>query len=517
VPIAPVENIWRGNKVLKEWYSPGSQGAEIGKFVEAMKQAGGRARMDRFYATEYTKKMKDAFRSGNIPGGILRLPLAAIEQAAKPMMEWLVPRQKVGVFMDLARYEMERLDAKGAPPQEVRATMQKIWNSVDNRMGQLIYDNLFWNRTIKDLGMASVRSLGWNLGTFRELGGGAIDFAHQAVKVAKGQRPEMTYRMAYTVSLPIVSGTIGAIMQYLYTGQGPQELRDYFFPKTGKTDRDGNPARVSLPSYMKDIYHYYEEPGRTVTNKLHPALSIMADMLQNKDYFGTEIRNADDPIMKQLMDELKFGAKSTMPFSIQGAKKNLERGERAGAGVALPFIGITPAPRHLQQTDVQNEIFKTYERRKGHPERSQAQFERAQAKSEIVQAYKDGDITTMWNKIDEHRKKGTIPKKDDELSKMLNLEHAKLPGDIKAFGQLPDDDQRRLLSKMSVEEAAKYIWFAHEKVKADMYSISENVGKAGDLYHEGKINKPDFEMGYAQVPPQALETAYGTRIPATAR
>ena len=38
--------------------------------------------------------------------------------------------------------------------------------------------------------------------------------------------------MAYEIALPIVTGYIGAIVNYGYTGHGPQELKDYFFPRT---------------------------------------------------------------------------------------------------------------------------------------------------------------------------------------------------------------------------------------------------------------------------------------------
>src|SRR5208337_1688178 len=98
-PYAPVENILRGRKLYKEWMSPGTQGAELGRMVDALINSGGRVRMDSFYRTEFTEGMMDAFRKFNIPGGILRAPFALVEQTMKPLMEYIVPRQKLGVFM----------------------------------------------------------------------------------------------------------------------------------------------------------------------------------------------------------------------------------------------------------------------------------------------------------------------------------------------------------------------------------------------------------------------------------
>jgi hypothetical protein len=54
-------------------------------------------------------------------------------------------------------------------------------------MGQLVYDNLFWNRTVKDLSMASVRSVGWNIGDIRELPGGVKDAAVEATRKLMGK------------------------------------------------------------------------------------------------------------------------------------------------------------------------------------------------------------------------------------------------------------------------------------------------------------------------------------------
>src|SRR5262249_9503285 len=161
----------------------------------------------------------------------------------------------LGVFAELARRELERL-GPAASRDDVRVAMAKAWDSVDNRLGQMVYDNLFWNKAVKDLSMASVRSLGWNLGTIRELGGGAVDTVLAGKDLATGKKPEFTHRMAYLVAMPMLTGIMGAVAGYLMTGKGPDELRDYFFPKTGELDAQGRPIRLTLPSYMKDVYHY---------------------------------------------------------------------------------------------------------------------------------------------------------------------------------------------------------------------------------------------------------------------
>lgn len=353
-PLAPFTNALKGDKVLKEWMTPGSQGDEIGKIVDGLKAAGGRAQMDKFYQTEITRKMLDNFRQGgalNYAKGTLRAPFSAVELAAKPIMEWIVPRQKLGVFADMAKRELASL-APGASRDDVRKAMGKAWDSVDNRLGQLVYDNLFWKKAAKDLSMASVRSLGWNLGTLRELGGGALDALAQGKGMLKGQKPELTHRMAYLAAMPILAGTIGGTMQYMLTGKGPEELRDYFFPKTGERDPQGRDIRLTLPAYMKDVYHYAHDPVGTVTGKVHPLISLAHDMLMNKDYFDQPIRNSDDPFIRQVMDVAGHTIKQFAPIGISQAVASRETGQKFGEQAAN-FVGVTRAPKWVSMSDAE--------------------------------------------------------------------------------------------------------------------------------------------------------------------
>ena len=355
VPTAPLTNMLQGNKVLKEWTKPGSQGADIAKIIDAVRMAGGRAKMDGFYQTNITKRMMELFRErtpGSTMGALWRAPLAAIEQTSKPLMEYLVPRQKLGVFADLARKDMERLGPK-ATPEQMRAAFGKSWDSVDNRMGQMVYDNLFWKKSVKDLAMASVRSVGWDLGTIRELGGGMIDTAKFLKDTMDPKaKAEFTHRMAYMIALPLLTGIYGATYQYLKTGKGPEEPRDYYFPKTGETDPQGRDVRLAMPSYIKDVYHYAHAPLATIEGKVSPFPSLVAQMLNNKDFFGRDIRNADDPLVQQMADEAKYFAKSYEPIGVRqyfiSTSAKQAPGERAAN-----FVGITRAPAWVGETDAE--------------------------------------------------------------------------------------------------------------------------------------------------------------------
>lgn len=426
--IEPFTTYLKGDKVLKEYFSPGSQGQDIGAMVDALIKAGGRVKMDSFYKNSAVESFWKALRSGNYPGTGLRAPGALIEAMAKPIMENIVPRMKLGVFSDMARFELGKL-GKDANPNNVREALGRAWDSVDNRLGQVVYDNLFWKRTIKDLGLASVRSLGWNLGTFRELGGGIKDIGTQISKASKGERPEVTARMGYLIALPFLAGLYGALYQKMKTGKGPEELKDYYFPKTGEINPDGSPERISLPSYMKDIYAYYEAPVKTVSHKLHPVISAISQMLENKDYYGTEIRNADDSKVKQVRDMFEFALKQFEPFSLRNYQQRIEKGGSKSQAVQS-FFGITPAPASIDRTDTQERI-SDYLKAKGVPVKTKEQFETSKTVRGMIQKGRAGvDIMPALSDMEQgDAKKRSIAKRTlvsplQDSFKMLPLSQA---------------------------------------------------------------------------------------------
>lgn len=380
-PFAPITNIMQGRELLQAWYGK-DMGSLTNTIAELMAAGGGRAKMDKFYATGAKDSMQKALKEGKIVTASMKVPFYIIEQMARPIMEYIVPRQKMGVFMDMMKMEMER--NPGISHQELRGIAQRAWDSVDNRMGQVVYDNLFWDRTTKDLAMASVRSLGWNLGTIRELGGGVKDVFGNVDDVIHGRGTKMSYRTAYVMALPIVTGLYGAIYQYLHTGKGPQELKDYYFPKNGAIDNKGQEARVSLPTYMKDIYHYKTDPVQTVINKFSPVNNAVMEMITNKDFYGTQIRNMDDPAIQQILDESKFMASQFLPFGF----RNLGKDTRTSSGSKIePFIGITPAPYDINMTAAEKEAYELEKGKIPVGSRTKEQAKHSQAKSKLRSAY----------------------------------------------------------------------------------------------------------------------------------
>lgn len=381
-PVAPFMNIIRGDKMLKEYYKPGTQGGRLGTLVDAMVMAGGRARMDTFYQAQTARNAADIMRqasllsrgigaaiggalgstmgpAGTVAGAGLGATFGARGLAdvfAKPVMEYLVPRMKMGVFADLAEFELQRLGEGRLTDEEIQAALARAWDSVDNRMGQLVYDNLFWKKSHKDLLMASVRSVGWNTGTIREVGGGVADLKLLATgrpaigmkNTPGGWSPEVSTRLSYAIALPIVAGIVGSIIYYLSTGEHPETLKDRYFPRSGARGTPGWSKRLSLPTYIKDIVHVHHKGiVDTVQGKLHPFLTLLGDMLNNEDYYGDQIHNWNDPMVKQAQAVASHILESYTPMTMKPPAGKRPPVETTRDKV-LKFGGITPAPKYIQ-------------------------------------------------------------------------------------------------------------------------------------------------------------------------
>jgi hypothetical protein len=363
-PIAAVKNVRRGARLRTALLNPGNATPELQRMVDALIQGGGRAKMDDFWRLGQGRgilkpiftgqfrtlghDLANEFQKGGYWWGPFKAAGSLISRGMNDLswliLEYLVPRQKLGVFYNMASDWMRV--HPNATRDELRQGMGLIWDSVDNRMGQMTYDNVFWNKTAKDVAFMSVRSVGWNLGTFRELGGGVADAAKQLSKLNKGQEAELTHRMAYAIVLPMTTALWGAVIQYLYTGHGPETLLDYFYPKNGKNTPYGAEDRVSVPSYIKDVVGFSKDPVQTAQNKLNPMFGTMWGLYENQDFYGATIADPNSSLGEYIGDVAGYMAKAYEPFSFQAMKRLANENASWGAMVGGMF-GIQPAPGYI--------------------------------------------------------------------------------------------------------------------------------------------------------------------------
>ncbi|MGA2342580.1 MAG: hypothetical protein ABSG29_05255, partial [Steroidobacteraceae bacterium] len=386
-PVAPFTNMLKGDKMLKEWYRPGASGGLIGAYVDRLQDAGGRARMSDFYESRIGDKMMRMFRQGgvgNTLGGILRAPAAAVEYIPQLIMKEVVPRLKMGAFADAARYDLERLGPAG--PEAVRKSLSQTWDSIEDRMGQMTRDNLFWHRTASDIAGLMTRSVGWNLGTLRGVGGGILDMAKVPFDLATGRK---TYdqvnlrRIANNASMLTMTMAWGALRTYMNTGQGPQTMKDYFFPRKA----DG--TRESPLSYVTDAYEFAKSPLHTLANKAAPLVSLISALAANKDYKGNKIWDPDETVGEKVGDAAKYSAKDATPLSVRQYLEGREEG-RSTMDQLAPSLGIRNAPRDIDQTEAESAASQIAASEMSSEGRSKVQAGRHDAERAITQLARAG-------------------------------------------------------------------------------------------------------------------------------
>ncbi|CAO0822432.1 hypothetical protein DFAR_3060005 [Desulfarculales bacterium] len=379
-PTAIVRTAMEGGKILSEFNSPsgidtptdiaikflqtnGEHG--IAMVAKAAELAGGGFAMDRGLRTYQTEAMVRDWASGKKLKAMARGPMALIEVSMKPVLEWLVPRQKAGVFGEMVGRIVEMNPDKTL--MELRPEFREAWNRVDARLGQVRYDRLFLDNAYKNAIQAIIRAPGWTGGTLTEVGGAPVDaakFVKEWLDTGKAPK-DIPNRVAYTMSLFATVCLANGLMTYLFTGETPKGM-DFFAFRSGGKDVHGNENRWLLPTYMKDIFAYFRDWQHTITAKTHPLLALAGDMMKNKTYYGEQITNEDRNWYERWVEDRGLHAVKTFtPFWMAGANKAVERaggwGQPTGdilERVAPPLVGVMPAPRPYTASDAQKVIDK---------------------------------------------------------------------------------------------------------------------------------------------------------------
>lgn len=375
VPFAPVQLARTGKKVQDVYLglTPGT--AEMREVVDLLTQAGGRAKGSR-HAPDYEFSSAGSYVTA-LKRGQLKMQTAAdlsqirdapisgttkvaarhigriMDTVAQPIFEKYIPLIKNGAFKEnLAAWLKQNPNASQA--ERVSAARQ-IQDSVDNRFGEMVSDNVFWNQMLKQTAQVSLRSWSWSFGgVVREIGGGIRDATRAPFKRPTGTGPQdtrWTQKMDYVIALPIVYSGLSTIYQFLKTGEPPRSIHDLLAPRTGGTDAaTGQPERLMIPGYMKDVFGFYEHPVGEATNKIGTAPQVAGQLLKNSNWRGDPIFSprtdsmADDA-PRWLKDFWNYATQTLGPIS----GRDMAKGKKTGSNLSAPekILGVRTAPRYL--------------------------------------------------------------------------------------------------------------------------------------------------------------------------
>jgi hypothetical protein len=264
-----------------------------------------------------------------------------LDTVAYPLFTRTVPMIKNSANYD-AIADWVKLNPTASESDILKAS-RDIIDSTDNRFGELIQDNLFWNKALKNSAQLMVLSMGWDLGTARETVGGMKDLQRYI-----GKGGDLTPRAAYLIGAPISHMINSMVYQYIKTGTLPSNPQDLVYPPTGGTVTESPntryekkvPERTNIPDTEKDIIGYQENWQEELKNKLAPVWQIAGRMATNQQWNG-------DPISYEFEQRAPQGVKayakyimdSLTPISIQSID---QRKPGSNIGTLESFLGSRP-------------------------------------------------------------------------------------------------------------------------------------------------------------------------------
>lgn len=348
---------------------------------------GGKLAMSQDYKINSIQTFRNALIENNYIGAAIRSIPALNEVMMKPLFEVYIPRLKVGMFLKeysltLSERAVDLEAGKITRPELART----VWDFTENRLGEMNFDNLFWNRTLKSSLQLMVRSVTWKLGNIRAFGRAISEQALEFASAAKeGRMPRLEQEFAWMWGLAATTAAMSSTIMYMTTGETPQDLIDYIYPKI---DKEGN--RISLPTYMRDLFSLVHSPISYIQHSLSGWISRFSEVIQNKDFYGVEVHDRDESFINQRLDDLIHMV--PLPFGVSSYKRMKEEKQPIERQIS-GFLGFTKAPYYIEQTKAEQmagELISGYmpERPRTKEEFKKSQLIKTHA-SEIQRAIKD--------------------------------------------------------------------------------------------------------------------------------
>lgn len=344
--------------------------------------------------------------SSNYIGAGLRAFPAANEFLMKPLFDYYIPNLKLAQFFreyDEALRSNERKLKGGILTRAALA--RQVWRFVEGRFGELNYDTLFWNNTFKSAMQLMFRSVTWKLGSVESFSKAFSGQAKEFMDAARERRaPELHRNMAWLFGMFLLTAAIGAILSKTLGNKEPKNLTDYVFPQIDPSDPH---VRVSIPTYFKDLVHLIHSPFGYVKSSMAGWIGRVADLLSNKDYYGVQIRNTDDPLVKQALQVGRYATETMLPFSIRGYR-NLSDQQVNALRKSLSIVGVNPAPRYIGQSAAEQRVDEIMHGKRSEGGITPEQFEQSRAKRALVAELRHGKPADISGALT----KGTLKPRD---------------------------------------------------------------------------------------------------------
>lgn len=420
------------------------------EYVHDLFMGGGLMKQSADLKANTYKSMKEHAGKDNYIGAALRAIPALNEMVMSPLFDHYIPAMKVGMFMKEFPLALKEQEASIASGKTTRAEVaRKTVDFIDDRLGEMNFDNLFWNRTFKTSMQLMLRSVTWKLGNLRAMGGAPIEQAMEFYNAAKEKRaPNLSPKVAWVLGLATMQTALSTVTQYMFTGTYPQTVKDLIAPRLNKDD---DKQRMILPTYVKDVMHLkYKGPVDYATSSLSGDIGKLGDIWSNSDFQKYQIYNPHDDVLDKAKDIGEYVLPK--PISISSLQKSIKEGD-SYPQMAMSFFGLNKAPKYLTNPPIENKIFDLYNMHEG--VKSKGQKEVRDVKQQILSLYRQ-------KKYDEAEKVATEAMEKGELTQRQFGYLNKRVGGVSEspakyfYNTLPKDDKIALWKEMTPDERQEY-------------------------------------------------------------
>lgn len=407
--------------------------------------------------------------------GVMKL----MQDMQKPAFLHMIPNLKAASILRASKAYFELHPEEWNDKFQRTLVHRTIGKEVEDRYGEMFYNNLFVNRMAKEIGIASMLSLSWNLGFARHLTGGVAQMGEEALRAIPGMNDRLGVRSgasrvayqanskaAYVMSYTAMATAMAGLMSYGLSGQAPTDPLDYAFPRVGGTNPDGSPRRVSTPFFTREPVQVKGHAeghgpglsglpgglGEVLYNKM--IVAPLVEAFKNRDFYGRELYDPSAPWLQQWGQLLKSQLSNHFnPIAMQGGQKAEQTGGGFRDKYVLPVLGLTPAPTYIAREPIQNRIAHLFREGPGATPKPygnrERDLERADARARLAIAKQRGD--TQAQAVEQKRllNTGLSP---ESLSKEVYGTQ-----DVYQFKQLDLNTKKNLLKEMSPANYSRYV------------------------------------------------------------
>jgi len=395
----------------------------LDRTIDDLFAGGGMLHMSEAYRLRSLEAMRQSWANNDYLGVALRAFPASAQAIMEPLFDKYIPQMKLGAWMaDYGQALIERQDALARGEVSRASLARTSWDRIEDRFGEMNFDNLFWNRGMKTALQLMLRSVTWKLGDARAISramttgivGQARDFDQSVLQPivqayrqggARGilradiKAPPLDADLTWIASVCMYTAVTSTIAQGIFTAhhdgkplwpwESDTPLLDVAMPRSGGTDRNGRPSRLMVPSYMRDWVSAYKKPGAFVAHSLSAVSSRAWDVWKNKDFYGNWVFDPEAPLWRKTVDAIGHVV-AVPPIGFQSLKEARKRG-LTGPELVASGGGFSIASPTYFATDFEDYMTRITRREiEGRPGRSPEQAKRGEIAAKVTQAQREG-------------------------------------------------------------------------------------------------------------------------------